>query len=233
MTEKKLPTPSVAKSSLCDGLLQSLTEKQYIQRSSAQISIEQKSGIASGGKQEQTVLIADQIHLHADSAYKKPVEIHAGGVTFDPVLLKDIIVTIDAGVNVILNEPIDFTLGISIEEKNKLNNHSKEYFEQFVEIDFYPQFYKLDRFLGLKENQRSLQPKVDRIIQSLNRQIVAFQGKEQFEALLLKICTKLIDTHHHHLQGKENEILLVLYYFYCNCCIGRKTEEEKKKNDRP
>lgn len=232
MTEKKLPVPSSTLSSSHSELFQNLPE-QYIRKQSTQISIEQKSGIASGGSQEQTVLIADQIHLHPDSAYKRLVEIHAGGVTFDPVLLKDIIVTIDAGINEILHEQIDFTLGISIEEKNKLNNHSKEYFEQFVEIDFYPQFYKLDRFLGLKENQRSLQPKVDRIIQSLNRHIVALQGNEQFEALLLKICTKLIDTHYLQLQGKDNEILLVLYYFYCHCCIGRKTEEEKKKNDRP
>lgn len=232
MTEKKLPVPSSTESSSYGELFQNLPE-QYIRKQNTQISIEQKSGIASGGTQDQTVFIADQIHLHADSVYKKLVEIHGGGVTFDPVLLKDIIVTIDAGVNEVLDEPIDFTLGISIEEKNKLNNHSKEYFEQFVELDFYPQFYKLDRFLSLKENQKSLQPKVDRIIQSLNRQIVAFQGNEQFEAILLKICTKLIDAHHEHLQGKENEILLVLYYFYCNCCIGRKTEEEKKKNDRP
>lgn len=232
MTEKKLPVPSITKSSSYGELLQNMP-KQYIRKQSTQISIEQKSGIASGGKQEQTVLIADQVHLHADSAYKKLVEIHAGGITFDPALLKDIIVTIEAGVNEILDEPIDFTLGISIEEKNNLNNHSKEYFEQFVELDFYPQFYKLDRFLGLKENQKSLQPKVDRIIQSLNRQIVAFQGNEQFEAVLLKICAKLIDTHHEQLQDKDSEILLVLYYFYCNCCIGRKTEEEKKKNARP
>ena len=231
MTEKKLPVPRITESSSYGELFLSLPEK-HIEKQNTQISIEQKSGIASNGNQEQTVLIADHIHIHPDSAYKKLIEIHAGGIIFDPALLKDIIVRIDAGVNEILDKPIDFT-GISIEEKNKLNNHSKEYFEQFVELDFYPQFYKLDRFFALKENQKSLQPKVDRIIQSLNRQIVAFQGNEQFEALLLKVCTKLIDTNHEHLQEKENEILLVLYYFYCNCCIGRKTEEEKKKNARP
>lgn len=201
-----------------------MTDKKF------NVTVTQKSGLNSDSNQKQNVNIGEHFHLPENKVYEKLVAIHEGNIVFDPGLLKEIIVTIDAGIKEILDEQLDFATSINIDKKNELNNHSKQYFEQCVELDFYPQFIKLDKFLGLKENQKTLQPKVDRIIKSLNRQIIAFQGAEPFEAILLKICLKLIDTHYEHLQGKDNEILLVLYYFYCNCCIGIKTEEEIKKN---
>ena len=195
-----------------------MTEKKY------EVNVTQQSGLGSAADQAQNVQVGDT--YYAD-VYKNLVEIHEGQVTFDPHSLKDIIVEIEAGIKDVFVEQLDFSSSIDINKKNVLNNHSEEFFEQFVELDFYPQFYKLDQFLGLKENQLILQPKIDRIIKSLNRQIHAFQGKEKFEAVLLKISSKLIDKNHNHLQDKENEILLILYYFYCNCCIVKKTVEEK------
>lgn len=192
------------------------------------VTVTQESGFNSDANQKQNVNIGEHFHLPLNKVYEKLATIHESNIVFDPGLLKEIIVTIDAGIQEILDEQLDFVTSINIDKKNELNNHSKEYFEQCVELDFYPQFFKLDKFFGLKGNQKTLQPKVDRIIKSLNRQIIAHQGSELFESILLKICLKLIDTHHDSLQGKENEILLVLYYFYCNCCIGKKTEEEKK-----
>lgn len=186
------------------------------------ITISQSSGLGSSGNQDQTLLVGE--HYHAD-VYKKLVSIHDSSISFDPASLRDLIIEIDQGLEGNNSEPFDFE-GIDIHSKNEINNHSKDYFEQFVEMDFYPLFYKIDTFLGLKVNQLEIQPKVDRVIKSLNRQIIAFQNNENFEAILLKVCTKLIDENHNTLQGKEDEILLILYYFYCNCCIGKKTVEE-------
>lgn len=196
-----------------------MTDKKY------DVSVSQASGMASKGNQEQAVNIGDHYH---GLTYKKLKEVHDSHIVFDPHSLKEIIVTIDDGIESVDCEPIDYSIGIDIDKKNELNNHSKSYFEDFVELDFYPQFYKIDNFLGLKENQKSLQSKVDRVIKSLNRQIYVYQGNEPFESVLLKITTKLIDEKHDVLGGKEHEVLLILYYFYCNCCIGKKTDEEKK-----
>lgn len=201
-----------------------MTEKKY------EITVAQSSGFNSDATQNQKLMVGDHYHIDkykSVDVYAKLVTIHQGQITFDPHSLKDIIVKIDEGIKDFLNEQLDFSTSIDINKKNEINNHSKEYFEQFVELDFYPQFHKLDKFFGLKENQLKLQPSVDRIIKTLNRQICAFQGNESFEAVLLKISSTLIDNAHDHLHDKEHEILLILYYFYCNCCIGKKTTEEK------
>jgi hypothetical protein len=198
-----------------------MTDKKY------NVTVAQNSGLNSDSSQKQQVQIGDN-HYHIDQykTYEKLVSIHQSPITFDPSSFKEIIVSIEAGINIIDEELIDFTTSVNINQKNEINNHSKEFFEDFVELDFYPQFYKLDRFFELKEIQRSIQPKVDNLIKSLNRQIRAFQGPEKFESILLKITAKLIDTNYDQLKNKENEILLILYYFYCNCCIGKKTKEE-------
>ena len=195
-----------------------MTDKKY------ELTVNQKSGLSSNGDQSQDILLGDHYH---GNVYKKLAAIHEGQLTFDPQSLKEIIIKIDQGIESINVEPIDFSTSIDINEKNKINNHSRDYFEEFVELDFYPQFYKLDNFFGLKENQNTLQIKTDRVIKSLNRQILAFQGQGNFEIILLQICKKLIDENHDTLKDKEDEILLIFYYFYCNCCIGRKTEKEK------
>lgn len=193
------------------------------------IIINQDSGFNSDAEQSQTVHVGDQ---YQGDVYKKLVAIHDEIISFDPHSLKEIIVEIDKGIKDPEFGQIDYSTGIDIKEKNGINNHSIDYFEQFVELDFYPQFYKLDQFFALKENQHSLQNKVDRVIKSLNRKILAFQGTQCFEGVLLNICTKLIDENYATLKDKEDEILLVLYYFYCNCCIGKKTKEEKNVSSK-
>jgi|TARA_Y100001970_G_scaffold86789_1_gene109465 hypothetical protein len=194
------------------------------------ISISQSSGLGSDSSQNQQIQIADNIYN--GSVYKKLVNIHSNPITFDPNSLRDVIIHIDEGIDSVDTESIDYDLGIDIEEKNQINNHSDEYFDEFVKLDFYPQFYKLEGFLRLKENQRKLQTKLDRVIKSLNRQIFAHQGNEYFESILLKITTKLIDENHENLKNTESEILLILYFLYCNCCIGRKTKEEKNASSQ-
>lgn len=200
-----------------------MTDKKY------NIELSQTSGLGSKSDQEQIINIGDQYH---GNVYKKLVSIHNSPISFDPNSLKDIIISIDEGIDSIDCEPIDFSTSIDIDEKNKINNHSNEYFEEFVEVDFYPQFYKFDEFFSLKANQKVLQKRVDRVIKSLNRQILAHQGNEAFETVLLNITSKLIDEKYDSLKDKEDEILLTLYYFYCNCCIGKKTKEEKNVNSK-
>ena len=190
-----------------------------------EVNVYQKSGLGSDSDQSQSVQIADTIYN--GSVYKKLVNVHNSLITFDPNSLREVIIHIEEGIDTVSPEPVDYELGIDIEAKNKLNNHSEDYFNEFVKLDFYPLFYKLEEFLRLKENQRKLQPKLDRVIKSLNRQIYAHQGTDNFESTLLNITTKLIDENHEKLENKESEILLILYFLYCNCCIGRKTVGEK------
>ena len=188
------------------------------------VTVNQGSGLASKGGQDVDVTINTAPHYH-DNAYKKLVSIHNGSLTFDPHSLRETIVAIDEGIEQIPeDEAIDLT-GIDIVEKNEINNLSPDYFEEFVELDFYPQFHKIDKFLELKENQTGLQKKIDRIIKSLNRKMLLNEDDIRFEVLLSKIADKLIDEHHDTLSDKEELILLVLYYFYCNCCIGKKVKD--------
>lgn len=193
------------------------------------VTINQGSGLGSDTDQTQKVELIGEYHKYGD-VYDKLVSIHGSPITFDPKSLREIIVQIDAGIDSVCDDSIDYSIGIDIDEKNLINNHSNDYFEEFVEEDFYPQFYKLDEFFALKENQRSLQAKIDRVIKSLNRQILANKGEIKFEVILLQVTNKLIDENYEKLNNKEDEILLILYYFYCNCCIGKKTKEEKRVN---
>jgi len=183
------------------------------------IDASQKSGVGATGDQTQHITLIDKYY---SGDYGKLATINDGHITFDPSHLKDIIVTIDEGIQGIDETPLDFSPGTDLAVKNEINNHSQEYFENIVELEFYPQFKKIDKFLALRVNQETLQPRIDRIIKSLNRRIQAFQGEHRFEVILLKIADKLIDSRHETLGDKDHEILLVLYYFYCNCCIGKK-----------
>jgi len=184
-----------------------------------EVTINQGSGFNSDASQQQVVNIGN--HYAVDKVYEKLVAIHQSPITFDPTSLRDIIISIDAGISTVDATPIDFTTSIDINLKNDLNNHSKDYFEDFVELDFYPQFYKLDRFFELKENQQTIQPKVDNLIKCLNRQIVAFQGTEKFEAILLKISSKLIDSNYAHLQKKKPKLLFLFIRTYFRRSSGK------------
>lgn len=190
------------------------------------VTINQKSGLSSDGDQSQAITIVDTIIQHS-SPYKTLVSIANSAITFNPQSLSDIIISIDAGMAGLETETVDFSIAIDINLKNELNNHSQEYFEDIVVVDFYPHFHKLDQYFALKSIQQTIQPKVDQIIGRLNRQIIALQAGDKFEAVLVKLTNKLIDEKHDDLKDKEDQILLVLYYFYCNCCIGKKTKEEK------
>jgi len=190
------------------------------------VTVNQKSGLSSEGDQNLSISIGDT-NIQSRSAYKKLISLPDSLITFDPHSLKEIITTIDEGMSKLDLDEVDFITQININVKNELNNHSVDYFEDVVIIDFYPHFYKLDNFFATKEIQNTVQPKVDQIIKRLNRQITALQGDDSFEAVLIKLTNALIDENHEQMKNKEDQILLILYYFYCNCCIGKKTKEEK------
>lgn len=121
------------------------------------LDVSQGSGIESSGDQFSTVNIGDHFH---GNVFKKLVAVHNGNLTFDPRMLRDLIVDIDSGIEAIEDNKFDFSPGIEMSVKNDINNHSKDFFKEFVEIDFYPQFYMVDEFSSLKENQKSLQKKL-------------------------------------------------------------------------
>jgi hypothetical protein len=62
---------------------------------------------------------------------------------------------------------------IDIDKKNTINNHSKSYFTNVVEKDFYPCFSQLENFIRLKEN-KELQEKLE------SKQHLLYQALETF-----------------------------------------------------
>lgn len=187
------------------------------------LNINQKSGMGSDTEQQVNVNVNHYQRIHRHLA-----TIRAGNLTFNPEQLKIVIESIDNGLSEFHTQGnVSFEPGICMITKNKLNNFDQEYFDDVVVEDFYPQFLKIDRFLGLRVNE-SLKSKVDRIILSLNRRIKGYKTDQLFfQELLFEICDALIDKEKEALEEKEEQVLLVLYYFYCHCCIGKKTSEEK------
>lgn len=145
-------------------------------------------------------------------------------IVFDHNALKEIIILVHKkiGEN---NHSLEIDRSsIDIDKKNTINNHSKSYFTNVVEKDFYPCFSQLENFIRLKEN-KELQEKLESIIKDLNRRILAFQEdniETKFEKILLDISQNIISKNYTLMKSKERQILLLLYYFYTNCLTGKK-----------
>jgi hypothetical protein len=144
-------------------------------------------------------------------------------IEFDHNALKEIIILVHENISENDNNLENDFSSITINKKNKINNHSEPYFKNVVEEDFYPYFSQLKNFIQLKEN-KELQVKLESIIKDLNRKIIALQEdrKIKFEHILLNISSNIIDNNYDSMSNKESQILLLLYYFYTTCSIGKK-----------
>lgn len=186
------------------------------------IHIDQSQGIGSKGSQ--SVVIDQSVHNYPNS-YKNLVKTHNGAISFDPNSLRDVIITI-AGVYDELEQKTKDFGSISIEDKNKLNGLSEEFYKEIISRDYEPYFFELDIFLKKRENE-DLQGLVGKIVKSLNKKIiVGRKAFESFEHLLISIEEALLDSKYDSLEGSEESISLFLFYLYANCYIGKKLDGE-------
>lgn len=154
-------------------------------------------------------------------------ETATGAIVFDPVVMREAILSIDLSLESINDNQSGFDI-IDVEKKNKLNGLTQEYYDEFISINYEPYFLELDVFLKQRENE-DLQKKVHNIVASLNRKIfIKRKNFDTFEDLLTSIEEALLETEFKSLQGKEYTISFFLYYLYACCLIGKKTDEEKK-----
>jgi len=154
-------------------------------------------------------------------------ETATGAIVFDPVAMREAILSIDHSLENINDTQSDFDI-IDVEKKNKLNGLTQEYYDEFISINYEPYFLELDVFLKQRENE-DLQKKVHNIVASLNRKIfIKRKNFDTFEDLLTSIEEALLESEFKSLQGKEYTISFFLYYLYACCLIGKKTDEEKK-----
>lgn len=154
-------------------------------------------------------------------------ETATGAIVFDPVVMREAILSIDLSLENINGNQSNFDI-IDVVKKNKLNGLSQEYYDEFISINYEPYFLELDVFLKQRENE-DLQKKVHNIVASLNRKIfIKRKNFDTFEDLLISIEEALLESEFRTLQGKEHTISFFLYYLYASCLIGKKTDEEKQ-----
>lgn len=185
-------------------------------------SIKMNSGLGSSGDQEITIY---NEHYHFEK-YKHLAKTHEGGITFNPIALRDVILELASITDRTNLAPPDLK-GIDVDKKNKLNGLTQEFYDNIIAIDYEPYFNELDQFLQIRENE-DIASQVERIAKSLNKQIFTKRKKfDRFEEFLLAIEDTLIDEQLERLQGKESTVTLFLFYLYTSCLIGKK----EKNND--
>jgi hypothetical protein len=150
----------------------------------------------------------------------------AGGIVFDPRVMREVIIEIDEILQTNEKAKADFDT-IDIKEKNRLNGMSQDFYEEQILLKYEPFFPRLETFLKERLNA-DLGKRVESIAESLNRKIaVKRKAFDTFEEMLIELEAALLDKEYGTLQGKENTICFFLFYLYASCLIGKKTEKEK------
>jgi len=150
----------------------------------------------------------------------------AGGIVFDPRVMREVIIEIDEKLQTNKEVKVDFKT-IDIKEKNDLNGMSQDFYEEQILLKYEPFFPRLEAFLKERLNA-DLGRRVESIAESLNRKIaVKRKAFDTFEEMLVDVENTLLDKEYGSLQGKENTICFFLFYLYASCLIGKKTEKEK------
>jgi hypothetical protein len=141
---------------------------------------------------------------------------------FDESDLKEIIIEIHKAIkqNTHAKNNIDF-IKMNLEEKNKLNNLSKLYFDEVIKKDF-DNFNQIETFLSSPINS-SLKDLYDDTISELNAKITLRRDEfVEFENMLDEFYNFVISNDTDNLKGKKRLIRTLLNYMYCLCDIGKK-----------
>ena len=141
---------------------------------------------------------------------------------FDYSDLKEIIIALNETIkkNEIVINNTDFSQ-ISLDEKNKLNNLSKSYFDNVIKRNF-EYFNKIDSFLALPINSY-LKDLYDDSVSEINAKTVLHREKYlEFENIIEDLYDYMISSIQEDLKEKKRLIRTMLNYMYCLCDIGKK-----------
>ncbi len=109
---------------------------------------------------------------------------------------------------------------LPIEEKNRLNDLSKEYFENSIKRS-YQEFQKIETFLKDPGNV-DLVFKYQNTVSDINAQILVHRGNYGvFEEIFEHIYRKIENHADSKLMNNRRFIRIFLHYMYANCDIGR------------
>ena len=113
---------------------------------------------------------------------------------------------------------------IPIEEKNKLNNLGKEYFDSVLK-DSFSDFEKIGNFLKDPRNDE-YKLKYDNTVSDLQEEITIKRDEyNTFEEILNHLYKIILDSTNDSLRNNRKLIRVFLHYMYSNCDIGKKVAE--------
>ncbi len=113
---------------------------------------------------------------------------------------------------------------IPIEEKNKLNNLGKEYFDSVLKKSF-SDFEKIGHFLKDPRNDE-YKLKYDNTVSDLQEEITIKRDEyNAFEEILNHLYKLILDSTNDSLRNNRKLIRVFLHYMYSNCDIGKKVAE--------
>jgi len=114
---------------------------------------------------------------------------------------------------------------IPIEEKNKLNNLGKEYFDNVLTSSF-SDFERIKSFLKDPQNEE-YKKMYNNTVSDLQAKIILKRNEfNAFEEVLEHICDYVLDTQKTELLNNRKLIRVFLHYMYFYCDIGIKESEQ-------
>ena len=114
---------------------------------------------------------------------------------------------------------------IPIEEKNKLNNLGKEYFENVLKTS-YSEFERIKAFLEDPQNEE-YKSKYNNTISDLQEEIIIKRNDYgAFEEILNHLYKLILDSNNNNLLNNRKLIRVFLHYMYFYCDIGIKESEQ-------
>ena len=141
---------------------------------------------------------------------------------FDESDLKEIIIAFHEVISKknIFNNPVDFSK-IDLEEKNRLNNLGKEYFEHVVKKDF-EYFGQIETFLSSPINATLCELYEDTVSELHAKIILRREEYIGLEDMLDDFYAYVVNNNQNDLKGKKRLVRALLHYMYCQCDIGKK-----------
>ena len=141
---------------------------------------------------------------------------------FDESDLKEIIIAVHKVISRKdeFSSSVDFSK-INLEEKNKLNNLSKGYFEDSIKRNF-EYFGQIENFLSSPINEALIELYED-TVSELNAKITLRRDEYvEFENLLEDFYDYVVSNNQNDLKGKKRLVRALLHYMYWRCDIGKK-----------
>ena len=118
-------------------------------------------------------------------------------------------------------DPDSDFLKINIDEKNKKNNLSNEFYEECIKEEN-KYFSSIEKFLKNPKNER-YKNKFFGIVSVLKPKVMsALHNGVSMESILSNLFDYFFETKEELKSGKKEYIMLLAYYIYHNCYIGRK-----------